>query len=363
VATIRVSKDCVLVSGMNPDGSQFRKTYSRKRFGSGFKKIAQQKYEELLFDNSVLNNPGNSRKTRSMHQMTVRDLGIKYVEEHLSYTRAKGNKSYVDVIINKWGKWRLNQINVGVVRPWIRSYLDGTISKGSEKYSAVYVKKLIRYFQRIFNWGCEGDLIDNNPLRYLIDHSLRKEFSRRIKPRRAIISREEFNKIIDPAPLWFQRVCRHAWCTGMRQGEIASLKWESIKDGLIYLESDTTKEADTKVIPLEPEVADQLEAIKLEQSVEGQSDFVYLGPSGQVMPPIRISDAWRWYRDKANLKKLRFHDIRRTWENRKEEEGFSLRVIAAAMGHHSTDTTARHYRSVSEAEIRSLSGCPPIKKR
>ena len=355
MATIKNFPDHAIVSGILQDGSQIRKTYSRKRFGSGFKQIAQQKYEELLFDNSCLNSASNAKKARTMRQMTVAELSRKYEEEHLLYTRAKNNKSYLAVITEKWGKWQLTAISNGVIRPWLRAYLDGIIvQKNGKPYSAAYVKKLIRYFQRIYNWGNEADLIDGNPLNKVIDHSLKKEFARKIRPRRQTITAEEFERIVAPAPLWFQRVCRHAWGTGMRQGEIASLRWSSLHDGLIYLDSDETKEADEKVIPMESAVADQIEAIRLEQSMEGKSEYIYLGESGQPLIPVQISDSWRWYREKAKLCGLRFHDIRRSWQNRKERDGHSLRVIAAAMGHHSTDTTARHYRSVSEAEIRSL---------
>lgn len=357
MATIRTEPDRVTVSGILSDGSQFRKTFSRKRYGSGFKKIAQQKYEELLFDNSGLSGSVNNRQMRTVRQLSVAELAKRYVEEHLCHTRARNNKSYIETIVKKWGEWRLGQISIGVVRPWIRSYLDGVICQESgEPYSAVYAKKLVLYFRRLFNWGCESELFDRNPLDYLIDHSLRKEFARRIRPRRQTLTAEQFEAIVSPSPLWFQRVCRHAWGTGMREGEIASLRWDMIRDGLIYLEPDRTKEADTKVVPMEPEVSDQIAAIWLEQSVEGSSDFVYLGGSGKPLGAVKIASTWWRYRNKAGFTGICFHDIRRTWQNRKEQEGHSLRAIAAALGHHSTDTTARHYRSVSESEIRRLSG-------
>lgn len=355
MAIIKVLPDRVTVSGINQDGSQFRKTYSRKRYGSGFKKIAQHKYEELLFENSEMTSSRNTQKMRTMYQMSVAELADRYVQEHLSHTRAWGNKSYIDAIIKKWGKHRLGHLSKAIVRSWIRSYLEGVILReNGSPYSAVYAKKLIRYFQRIFNWGCEADLIESNPLDNLIDHSLKKEFARRIKPRRQTVTIEQFEAIINPSPLWFQRICRHAWGTGMREGEIATLRWHMLRDTLIYLEADGTKEADTKVVPMEPEVVDQIAAIRLEQSLEGSNEFVYLGPAGKPIAAVQISDSWRWYRDKAGFHNLRFHDIRRTWQNRKEEQGHSLRAIAAALGHHSVDTTVRHYRSVSKREIEQL---------
>jgi integrase len=360
MATIKFLGDSAIVSAVMSSGVRFRKVYSKSRCGGSYKRIAQEKYEELLLEIRGLTGPeniNNDLMSRVMRRMTVAELAEKYVQEHLSHTRARGNKSYIDSIVAKWGAWPLSQVSNGVVRPWLHSYLEGAIRKpDGDPYSAVYTKKLLRYFQRLFNWGCEADLIADNPLRYVIDTSLKKEFSRRIRPRRQCVSASQLEQILKDAPLWFERICRHAWGTGMRQGEIANLRWDNLPgDGLIYLGSDGTKEADAKVVPMEAAIADQIEAIRLEQEIEGKSDYVYLGVGGKPIAPIQISDSWRHYRDKAGLSNLRFHDLRRSYQNRKEKEGHSLRAIAAALGHHSTDTTARHYRSVSEAELRRLS--------
>ena len=358
MATIRFSGCKALVSGMLPDGTQFRKTYSKERYGVGYRKIAQAKYEELLFENSGLTNASNSRKVKNLRNMTVRELANRYITEHLSITKAQGNRSYVDVIISKWGGWRLHQITIGVVRPWIHDYLNGiVVQNNGKRYSAAYSKKLILYFQRLYNWGCETELIDRNPIEHIIDYSLKKSFSRRISPRRQIISNKQFEKIMSVSPLWFQRVCYHSWGTGMRQGEIAGLRWDAVHDGIIILTADQTKEADCKIVAMDPDVIDQVNAIRLEQEIEGKSEFVYLGESGSKLKAIQISDSWRTYRRKAGLldTDIRFHDIRRTYIDRKRRGGATKWVLARQVGHHAAETTDRNYPTTARMdEIKSI---------
>jgi integrase len=359
MATIKILPDSAIVSGINQDGTQFRKTYSRQRFGNGFKKIAQEKYEELLFNNSRCANSGLSQKARNLNKLTVGELAQRYGEEHLIHTRAKSNMCYVEIIIDKWGEWRLYQITPAVVRPWLWSYLDGNMhTKRGKPFGASTTRKIATYLIRIFNWGCQNEIIENNPLAHLLDNSLKKEFLRKIKSRNNPIPPDVFNAIIGSGSLWFQRVCKHAWGTGMRKSEIGSLKWNMIKENLIYFDADNTKEADSKIIPMEPEVVDQIEAIRLEQSCEGTykpDQFVYLNFEGKPLTKDSITSAWTVARKKTGLYGFNFHDIRSTWENRKELEGHSLRAISAALGHHSSTMTTKHYRRVSKSELLELS--------
>lgn len=366
MATIKMNPDNAIVSGINQDGSQFRKIYSRKRFGNGFKKIAQEKYEELLFNNSRCANGGLSTKSRNFNRMTVKELAERYVAEHLSHTKGLSAITFIRLIIDKWGDWRLYQINTNMVRQWLWTFLDGTARQSrfpDKPYHPRAARGVKTFFVRIFNWGIEAEIIDTNPLLKLLDNSLRKEFNRKIKSRHNPIPEEVFESIMNGSPLWFQRVARHAWGTGMRRAEITKLKWNMIHDNLIYFDAEHTKEADEKVIPMEPQVIDQINAIRLEQQFEGtykEDGYIYLNVTNNGPVTIdAITSSWKHYRKKANCPGYNFHDIRSTWENRKEQAGHSLRAIAAALGHHSTETTIRHYRNVSKEELQRLAETQP----
>jgi integrase len=96
----------------------------------------------------------------------------------------------------------------------------------------------------------------------------------------------------------------------------------------------------------------------LEQSCEGTykpDQFVYLNFEGKPLTKDSITSAWTVARKKTGLYGFNFHDIRSTWENRKELEGHSLRAISAALGHHSSTMTTKHYRRVSKSELLELS--------
>jgi integrase len=352
MATIKLLQGRARVSGMR-GGEQIRKTFSAERNGIGYEAVARALYEKLLFENSGVESVAPAAG------ITVETLATRYINEHLMHTRATGNRSYVDTIISRWGPMPAALVKIADVRPWIRSYLDGDVKRSDgRQYTASYCKKLVRYFQRVFSWGCEMEIVATNPLEHLVDHSMKKDFARRIRPRTQTVTVEQFEQIVAPAPIWFQRIARHAWGTGMREGEIAGLKWSSVQGDLIFLEADETKEADIKTIAMDPRVVDQVAAIRIEQEVEGLSEYVYLGADGKPLQAIQISDAWRRYKAKCGLTGLWFHDLRRSYVDRKRRAGVPKWVLSRQVGHHAVETTDTHYSgNVSVEELREAAKC------
>ena len=90
-----------------------------------------------------------------------------------------------------------------------------------EKKSPYSVKKVVRYFQRMFNWGCKSGIIETNPLHYLLDLQLKKWFKRMTRGRKVSIDAEYFFDLVEKFPVKLRRMTLIAWYTGMRAGEYA----------------------------------------------------------------------------------------------------------------------------------------------
>lgn len=332
------------VSYYDSDGVRHRPSFPTK-------KKAKEFYEETcankFFEKTGLQQ-NHGKKANNYQKMKIRDLAKRYDEEHLSQSKAKGNVFYINKIIDKWGEWRLSQIAPEHVRPWLKTFLN--------KWEVSSVKKLATYFKRIFTWGCEEGIITNNPLKYLENKTLRKQF-KKVNKRTKVISQEEFWHLEKCLPEWLRRVCVCTWTTGMRVGEVINLKWQNVNlvQRLIKLDSDETKEGDHKTIGIEQELYGLLILIQTERINIKPDELVFLSVKGGKICHHFLDRKFRKYADENGFGGLVIHDFRHCFVTRKRRAGHDKSVIKANTGHH-TDSMFNWYNVVEDFEIQELAG-------
>lgn len=348
MATIKeVRKGVMRVTGIGADGVRVRQDFSQKRYGAQYRILADRKYQEVLFESSGLIE-AHGMKTKNFRALTVDNLAERYIGEHLSLTRAGNNKSFVNIITKKWGAYRLPLVTIEAVRPWIFSLLNG----GS--YSPFSVKKVARYFQRIFNWGCEAGIINENPLAYLFDMSLKKAFARTIRPRMVEIPDDALDTLIKGAPTWLRDIIEMAYETGMRSGEICDARFSRLKGAILAVFPDGAKEAHPKVISLSARAVDIVTRIQIDREAAGNTeDHIFLSAANEPLRNYIVSRHWRLWADKAGLAGVWMHDLRHAFRTRKWREGVPERVIDKQLGHRSAEM-ADWYTMVNEEDQRQL---------
>jgi integrase len=134
--------------------------------------------------------------------------------------------------------------------------------------------------------------------------------------------------------------------TGARAGEILSLRWSEVDFERTFLRLSDSKTG-AKVIPLG---AAALEVIAKQPHKDG-SDYVFPGTHGG--PLGSIGKVWRHIRAAARLEGCRLHDLRHSFASNIVNEGGSLPVIGALLGHRSTATTAR-YAHLADDPLRAV---------
>lgn len=129
---------------------------------------------------------------------------------------------------------------------------------------------------------------------------------------------------------------RLAIYVGLRKGNILNLKWDDVhlKDRYIHL-PDTKTGEDAQ--PLNDR------AIQLLSSLERRENNPYVFP-GKVpgRPLSEIKKAWRQILKRANLKDLRFHDLRHTFASYCLQGGLDLYTTSKLLGHKNIQTTTRY---------------------
>ena len=136
--------------------------------------------------------------------------------------------------------------------------------------------------------------------------------------------------------------------TGARKGNVIAVKWEQINFTIFEWHIPKTKNGDPQTIPLIEQAIKLLQKRKSENEKldlkDFQKEWVFpslTSASGHLSDPKR---AWKRILDKAQIKDLRIHDIRRTFGSYQAITGASLPMIGKSLGHKSSQTTQIYSR-------------------
>ena len=127
--------------------------------------------------------------------------------------------------------------------------------------------------------------------------------------------------------------------TGARRANVLSMRWADINFERKEWRIEETKTGDSQTIPLTKEVADILK----ERKKQTDSIFVFPG-SGKSGHMVEPKSGWRRILNRAGLKDLRIHDLRRTLGSWQAASGSSLSIIGKSLNHKNASTTAIYAR-------------------
>ena len=268
-----------------------------------------------------------------VNELTFKELYDKYMSEYAVYNVGAVAKEDIRGRISKHATYLYNFKLSSITKEEMQT-LHAKVSKNGT-YAA---NGLIRVLSAIFNKGIEWDLLEINPCLKVQKH---KE-----KSRDRFLSNEEmpvFFKALEEEPNEqvkdFIKLCLY---TGARQRNVKSMAWENIsfENKTWYMPSSTTKNGNSQLLPL------MNEALKILEHRKEQSDSNWVFPSstsksGHIEEPKKV-----WYQilQRAGIKNLRMHDLRRTLGSWMAINGASSYVIGKTLNHknsQSTDVYAR----------------------
>ena len=160
------------------------------------------------------------------------------------------------------------------------------------------------------------------------------------KKRERILTREEEMRLLeacnDPRRVHLRPIVICALDTGMRQGEIFSLRWRDVDldKGTITVAAFNTKTMRARTISLTVRLARELEAIAAR--APQQPDDLVFGITDNVK---RSFDT---VRRAAGIEDVRFHDLRHTAATRLVSAHIPLSEVGRVLGHTQANTTYRY---------------------
>jgi len=138
--------------------------------------------------------------------------------------------------------------------------------------------------------------------------------------------------------------------TGLRAGELLALRWRDVDfaGSLVRVRASyaggaltTPKSGRVRSVPLAPEVATALAKLSRREPFTGDDELVFAGAAGSFLDGSALRRRYKAALKRAELRPLRFHDLRHTFGTRMIAKA-DIRRVQEWMGHADIQTTMRY---------------------
>jgi integrase len=156
------------------------------------------------------------------------------------------------------------------------------------------------------------------------------------------LSQDEIKRLLAECPIPLRWIVECAIHTGMRKGEILTLKWSQIRDGQIYLQKTKTNEP--RQIPINDDLAALFKEIQVHQQFKSEC----------VFPLERVNKGFKAALSRAGIQDFRFHDLRHTFASHLLMRGGALKDVQEILGHKTMTMTLRYAHLSGEHKRRAV---------
>jgi integrase len=275
-----------------------------------------------------------------------------------------------------FGGRNLSRITTMLVEKYVNDRLNTTTVRkttlpGGERVnkgrSPTTVRKEVVLLSAVFNMAKQERLVAENPCDF-IRKSVRKKIPARVKRNRYLTLEEEkaLFESLNGRREHLVPAVRLALLTGMRRGEILSLRWEhvnltgrvltfvlkgetwEVRPGWLLIEK--SKNGRPRRLPMSGQVRVMMARL---HGDEARGEFVFQNSrTGLSISDIKtgFTGACR----EAGISNLTFHDLRHTWATRAAECGVPESVRRDILGHSSPTVTGDYTHSSPEAMEKAM---------
>ncbi len=243
------------------------------------------------------------------------------------------------------GKRRIDEIK----RKDLKAFLDNLMIKGLSRSTVALVKAPI---SGVLSYAVDSEIIESNPLNDLkLNH---KKIAFNVEP----LTEKEANQLLDQAKIFMDGYYYpHMLCglrTGMRIGEIKALKWDDIDFEKRQIEVKRscrrgrvtdTKNHKRRRVDMTPHLTETLKDLRTTQKREALKsgrpfpEWVFANKKGAIFGRIAFNNALNRCLTKAELRRIRIHDLRHTYATIRLMRGHNVGDVSYQLGHSSIKMT------------------------
>lgn len=264
----------------------------------------------------------------------------KWEKTHTGKSFGKRDTSKYKPLLSFFAGKRIDRITHADAEEYQRLRMDSKLIVHKKRVSNTTVNHEIGLLKRIFNKAVDWNYLKINPLRNVKKLKEPPGRVRYVKP-------DEWPRLLSECSPVLRNIVIFARHTGMRRGEIFNLQWTDIDWQNKRITVRERKNNTTMIIPINDYVFRML--VRLHKTTT--SAFVFPGKDGKRRYTLRT--AFEAACRRANIKNLRFHDLRHTFGTDLVNSGADISIVKQLMGHKSIMSTMR-YVHPSEERMRKV---------
>jgi integrase len=245
------------------------------------------------------------------------------------------------IICDHFKKMRLRDISSLHVEKFKKVRRETPTQYGNPRQPAT-VNRELAILSKVFQLAVDAGYIESNPCRKV------KRIAHDNSRTRFLSDKEELSLLdaLDQESSLYS-IVQLALNTGMRRGEILSLKWSEVdlNRGLICVTQ--TKTNRNRIIPMNQVVRELL------SQQQGQGEYVFTSPRTKGCL-VEIKKGFKKACQLAGIHDFHFHDLRHTAASRLAATGADIVTIAEILGHSSFRMTKRYTHASEERKRNAL---------
>lgn len=274
----------------------------------------------------------NEEKSKIRKEITLKELYHQFMERYSK--KVKKSWKYDEYEIPRFlGKWFNRKIS-NITKLQVQKLHEHITEENGSYQANRTLERLKSMYNRAIEWGWDGV----NPC---VGVKKNKEMKRD-----RFIRPDEFPRFFEALSEEENQEAKNyilmSLYTGARKSNVLAMRWDEIDWELGSWRIPDTKNGEPVNVPL---ITPALELLK---SIEQTSEWVFPSPtsaSGHLEDPKR---AWKRILERARIKNLRIHDIRRTLGSYQAITGASLNIIGKSLGHKSQTATQIYARLTND---------------
>ena len=195
----------------------------------------------------------------------------------------------------------------------------------SRSYSPASVNRILAYIKHLFSIAQLQEEVDSNPVKKV-------KFLKEPAGRLRYLSKQEINRLLGVCKGEVKDFIRLALNTGLRRGEVLSLKWSDIDFCNKMIVVQESKSGQKGVIPMNQEVYNVLRNMRKKR--KGEEKVFHIGK--------HISRKFAQSAKEAGIENVRLHDLRHTFASYLAMKGCNLITIQKLLRHKTLNMVLRY---------------------
>ncbi len=248
----------------------------------------------------------------------------------------RSKKTFIRQLVEEFGNLDVNDLNTMIVEQWQTRLL--------KVCAPATVNRKLACLKHMLTKAVDWNIATENTLKQVRKVKFSKENNRKLR----FLSFDECQRLIDCCLPHLKPIVITALNTGMRRGEILSLKWAQVDLRHGYISLNDTKSGEGREIPMNNTLMCLFE--EMPHSIE--SVHVFTGKYGDPFKDVKHS--FNTALRKAEILNATFHTLRHTFASHLVMKGVDLTTVKELLGHKSLNMTLRYSHLAPEHKTKAV---------